>query len=172
MNGTKPEIAHRKGFYFEVKAGERYFWCSCGRSKSQPFCDGSHAGTGFLPVAFKAERDEEVIFCGCKHTRSAPFCDGSHMNLPGGYRTDDPESLANRRVAWLSRTAVRLCVSTDSAMSSPPHAPGCGTREPCATAPWSVRRTGAFFQSQFYARVSTWKLARDQRPTAATPCCS
>ena len=67
-----PIIAQRKGFYYEVKAGKRYLWCSCGRSKSQPFCDGSHQGTEFLPVAFKAERDEDVIFCGCKHTPALP----------------------------------------------------------------------------------------------------
>src|SRR6202050_2058711 len=91
-------IASRKGFYYELKAGERYLWCSCGRSKQQPFCDGSHAGTGFAPVALKAERDEEVILCGCKHTAGAPFCDGTHSNLPGGYRSDDPESFGNRRV--------------------------------------------------------------------------
>ena len=85
-------IANRKGYYFEVKAGKRYLWCQCGRSKSQPFCDGSHLGSGFLPVLFTAERDEDVIFCGCKQTRTGPFCDGSHSNLPGGYLTDDPDS--------------------------------------------------------------------------------
>ncbi|HEY4970847.1 MAG TPA: CDGSH iron-sulfur domain-containing protein [Steroidobacteraceae bacterium] len=65
---TPPIIAHRKGFYYEVKAGKRYLWCACGRSRTQPFCDGSHVGSEFLPIALKAERDEEVIFCGCKHT--------------------------------------------------------------------------------------------------------
>ncbi len=75
MSGAKsaPLIANRKGYYYEVKAGKRYLWCACGRSKSQPFCDGSHAGTGFLPVAFKAERDEDVIFCGCKQTGTRAF---------------------------------------------------------------------------------------------------
>ena len=91
-------IAKRKGYYYEVKAGKRYLWCQCGRSKSQPFCDGSHAGTGFLPVLFTAERDEDVIFCGCKQTRTGPFCDGSHSNLPGGYLTDDPDSPENQKV--------------------------------------------------------------------------
>ena len=118
-----PVIAHRKGFYYEVKAGKRYLWCSCGRSKTQPFCDGSHAGTGFLPVAFKAERDEDVIFCGCKHTGTGPFCDGTHSNLPGGYRDDDPDSAENRQVAARSpRAPSPSCSSTDSAMCSRPPA--------------------------------------------------
>src|SRR5258707_3030804 len=95
---TAPTIAHRKGFYFEVKAGRRYLWCACGRSAAQPFCDGSHEGTGFLPVPFTAAVDEDVIFCGCKHTGAAPFCDGTHSNLPGGSLYDDPESPANLAV--------------------------------------------------------------------------
>src|SRR2546421_6885846 len=95
---SQPAIAARKGFYYELKAGKRYFWCACGRSKTQPFCDNSHVGTEFLPVAFKAERDEEVILCGCKHTGTRPFCDGTHSNLPGGYATDDPDSPENRRI--------------------------------------------------------------------------
>src|SRR5262249_25438808 len=96
-----PLIAHRKGFYYEVKAGERYWWCRCGRSKSQPFCDGSHAGTGLKPVLFRADKDDEVIFCGCKHTGTGPFCDGTHSNLPDGYRTDDPDSKENRQIAMV-----------------------------------------------------------------------
>ena len=104
---TPLTIASRKGFYYELKAGKRYLWCSCGRSQQQPFCDGSHAGTGFLPIAFKAMRDEEVIFCGCKHTGTRPFCDGAHSNLPGGYRDDDPESPENLRVATVSAGADR-----------------------------------------------------------------
>jgi len=62
----------------DVIEGKDYYWCSCGRSKSQPFCDGSHKGTTFEPVAFKAEKTETVHLCGCKKTGSAPFCDGSH----------------------------------------------------------------------------------------------
>src|SRR5579871_892470 len=93
-----PRIAHRKGFYFEVKAGQRYFWCACGRSANQPFCDGSHKGTEFAPVLFVAEVDEDVIFCGCKHTGTRPFCDGAHNNLPGATLPDDPDSAANRTV--------------------------------------------------------------------------
>src|ERR1051326_4423118 len=97
-----PMIASRKGYYFEVKAGRRYFWCACGRSANQPFCDGSHAGTEFQPVLFEATADEDVIFCGCKHTGTRPFCDGTHNNLAGGYAEDDPDSAANAAIAFAS----------------------------------------------------------------------
>ena len=62
----------------EVKAGERYFWCACGKSGNQPFCDGAHSGTGISPVAYKAEKEGKVFFCNCKQTANAPMCDGSH----------------------------------------------------------------------------------------------
>ncbi|HWK46122.1 MAG TPA: CDGSH iron-sulfur domain-containing protein [Stellaceae bacterium] len=66
---------------FTVEAGKKYFWCACGRSKTQPFCDGAHAGTGFSPVLYTAPKTEEVWFCGCKVSASQPFCDGSHNDL-------------------------------------------------------------------------------------------
>ena len=62
----------------EVEAGKSYFWCSCGQSKSQPFCDGSHKGTDFTPVQFVPEDSKKMYFCGCKATASRPLCDGSH----------------------------------------------------------------------------------------------
>src|SRR5580658_3910786 len=102
---ASPTIAYRKGFYYEVKAGQRYFWCSCGRSAKQPFCDGSHAGTSFTPVLFEAKADEDVIFCGCKHTGTPPFCDGTHNNLAGGYAQDDPDSPENSMVAMVPHGA-------------------------------------------------------------------
>jgi len=68
---TPITIASRKGFYYEIKAGKRYLWCSCGRSKQQPFCDGSHVGTSFLPVAYKAERDEESYLLRVQAQRHA-----------------------------------------------------------------------------------------------------
>jgi CDGSH-type Zn-finger protein len=77
----KPVVAQRGPYGVTVEAGKSYFWCACGRSKTQPFCDGSHKGTGFAPVMFKAEKTEEVWFCGCKATGTKPFCDGSHNRL-------------------------------------------------------------------------------------------
>lgn len=152
--GDSPIIARRKGFYYEVKAGKRYLWCSCGRSKDQPFCDGSHVGSAFLPVAFKAERDEDVIFCGCKHTATRPFCDGAHSNLPGGYLTDDPDSPENRTVVSVEASAdpmVRLdgqcyVFSTARATLIPR-----GAMRYC---PVVSPALGALFQSQFYAEVA------------------
>jgi CDGSH-type Zn-finger protein len=75
-------ICAQKGPYrVAVEAGRKYFWCACGRSATQPFCDGSHAGTGVTPVLLQATADEELWFCGCKATSGPPFCDGSHNKL-------------------------------------------------------------------------------------------
>jgi len=65
-------------FPVDVEAGKTYWWCACGRSRSQPFCDGSHKGTAFQPLAWEAKESGRVWFCGCKQTAGAPLCDGSH----------------------------------------------------------------------------------------------
>jgi mannose-6-phosphate isomerase-like protein (cupin superfamily)/CDGSH-type Zn-finger protein len=93
-----PVVARPKPCLVTLKGGRTYFWCSCGRSRNQPFCDGSHKGTGFEPRQLVLAADEEVLLCGCKHTRTPPFCDGAHTNLPGGSPLDDPASAENRRV--------------------------------------------------------------------------
>lgn len=62
----------------ELTSGETYAWCACGRSATQPFCDGSHQGTGIDPIVFTAEKDDVVWLCQCKHTQTPPLCDGSH----------------------------------------------------------------------------------------------
>lgn len=77
----EPVIAQKSPFAVEVEAGKQYFWCRCGHSQHQPFCDGSHQGTEFQPVAFTADRTETVYLCGCKHTGDQPFCDGTHNTL-------------------------------------------------------------------------------------------
>ena len=76
-----PIIADRKPAKVELKAGETYFWCRCGKSKNQPFCDGSHRGTGFTPAKFTAEEDGDVFLCMCKRTGNEPYCDGNHKRL-------------------------------------------------------------------------------------------
>jgi CDGSH-type Zn-finger protein len=74
-------VAQRGPFAVELCAGKTYAWCACGRSSSQPFCDGSHKETGLVPVVFKAERDGTAYLCGCKTSQGRPFCDGSHNRL-------------------------------------------------------------------------------------------
>ncbi len=64
----------------EVEAGKTYFWCTCGRSSKQPFCDGSHQPTDFTPMAWTAPETKRVFFCACKATQGQPLCDGSHNN--------------------------------------------------------------------------------------------
>ncbi len=76
-----PKIAQNAPFAMPVEAGKSYFWCSCGQSSNQPFCDGSHKGSEFVPVKFDATADKTVFFCGCKATDNAPLCDGSHKDL-------------------------------------------------------------------------------------------
>ncbi len=78
---TDPIPAQKAPFKVSVEAGRKYFWCACGRSKKQPFCDGSHTGTDLAPVLFKAEKSEDVWFCGCKASGRKPLCDGSHNTL-------------------------------------------------------------------------------------------
>ena len=77
-----PEIGGRRPLPINVVAGESYWWCACGRSKTQPFCDGSHKVTSFTPVEFKPEVAGNVAFCTCKRSGKKPLCDGSHKRLP------------------------------------------------------------------------------------------
>lgn len=76
-----PEIAQKSPFAVDVEEGKTYFWCSCGKSSKQPFCDGSHKGSSFSPVKFTAPASKKVFFCGCKHSANQPLCDGTHKDL-------------------------------------------------------------------------------------------
>ncbi len=78
---SEPIVAQKGPYGVDVVAGRKYFWCRCGRSKRQPFCDGSHAGTGLSPLAYEAAESKQLWFCGCKATRSQPLCDDSHKQL-------------------------------------------------------------------------------------------
>lgn len=76
----EPEIPQKSPYVLEMEPGE-YFWCACGRSQTQPFCDGSHSGTGFEPVRFEVTEKKKVAWCGCKRSSKGCLCDGAHRKL-------------------------------------------------------------------------------------------
>jgi CDGSH-type Zn-finger protein len=75
-----PEIAQKSPYSLELVPGT-YWWCVCGRSRTQPFCDGSHKGSSFAPLKFEIAQTTQVALCGCKRSQNKPFCDGSHNQL-------------------------------------------------------------------------------------------
>ena len=78
---SNPVVAQKEPIAVDVEAGKSYHWCACGKSNTQPFCDGSHAGSEFTPVAWEATESGQKYFCACKTTGNQPFCDGSHSKL-------------------------------------------------------------------------------------------
>ena len=78
---AEPAVAQKFPYGVEVEEGKTYFWCACGKSANQPFCDGSHQDTEFLPAKYEAQESKQVFFCGCKRTNTQPLCDGSHNEL-------------------------------------------------------------------------------------------
>lgn len=77
---AKGKVAAKSPIMMEMQPGT-YYWCACGRSNNQPFCDGSHKGTEFTPKEVKIEEVQTVFWCRCKQTDNPPFCDGSHNDL-------------------------------------------------------------------------------------------
>ncbi|MDQ6997476.1 MAG: CDGSH iron-sulfur domain-containing protein [Mariprofundus sp.] len=77
---SEATIAAKEPAVLELEAGT-YYWCSCGKSANQPFCDGSHKGTAFTPEVIEITEKKTVALCQCKQTKNPPFCDGSHNNL-------------------------------------------------------------------------------------------
>jgi CDGSH iron-sulfur domain-containing protein 3 len=78
---TEPVIFQKEPMPTEVEAGKTYYWCACGKSAKQPFCDGSHKGSDISPVAYTADKTGKVWFCGCKHSKKGALCDGTHKTL-------------------------------------------------------------------------------------------
>lgn len=78
---SQANVAQKSPYAVEVEAGKKYWWCACGRSKKQPFCDGSHKGTEFSPMEHQPQTGGTVYFCGCKQTQKSPLCDGTHNRL-------------------------------------------------------------------------------------------
>ena len=78
---SKPHVSQKAPFPVKVEEGKSYSWCTCGKSAKQPFCDGAHKGTDFLPLRYKAIETTRVFFCGCKHGKNGALCDGSHSKL-------------------------------------------------------------------------------------------
>jgi CDGSH-type Zn-finger protein len=78
---SEPAMPRKDYYEVDVEPGKEYWWCSCGLSKSQPYCDGSHKGTEFKPKSFTAAAHLTLYLCGCKRTTDAPYCDGTHAML-------------------------------------------------------------------------------------------
>ena len=76
-----PIIVAKQPKAVELEAGKTYAWCACGKSSNQPFCDGSHKGSEFSPMVFKAEESKTAYMCMCKNTSGQPFCDGTHSKI-------------------------------------------------------------------------------------------
>lgn len=77
---AEPVCVQKAPYGVDLAPGD-YFWCACGRSKKQPFCDGSHKDTGITPLKFTVAAAEKKFLCGCKATKNPPFCDGTHKAL-------------------------------------------------------------------------------------------
>jgi len=104
---SKPTIAAREPIAVDLSQGEEYYWCACGRSQNQPFCDGSHRGTDFTPKPFRATETGEAWLCRCKHSDNAPFCDGTHASLPADMQETTAQP-ATRNVSPEEPTLQRI----------------------------------------------------------------
>ena len=78
---SEPRVVQKAPFAAALEADKTYYWCACGKSAKQPFCDGSHKGSAFSPKPFVAQKDGTAYLCGCKHSKNQPYCDGSHKRL-------------------------------------------------------------------------------------------
>ena len=148
-----PLVAQPKPYLVTLEGGRTYFWCACGRSATQPFCDGSHRGTDIVPRKFVAARTEEVLLCGCKHTGGSPFCDGAHTNLSGGSPLDDPDSPANRSIpVIIQQDGPRRWLNGSCYIVSPAATPKTA-RERLRYCHLVTPELGACYQNQVFLEV-------------------
>jgi CDGSH-type Zn-finger protein/mannose-6-phosphate isomerase-like protein (cupin superfamily) len=148
-----PTIARLKPCLETLTAGRSYFWCRCGLSRKQPYCDGSHASTQFEPQKFVAVMSGEHLLCACKHTATAPYCDGTHCNLPDGSPLDDPHSPQNCAVQRSTRrNGARTQLNGTCYVFSAAQATlnQNGTLSYCSII---IPEFGSVYQSQFLLRV-------------------
>lgn len=164
----QPRVARYKAYYTELDPGRACLWCRCGRSRSQPWCDGSHRGTGLRPVRYVAGgKGEEVLFCGCKHTKTPPFCDGSHNNLLADYPEDDPGSEANRAIPEAARgPGGRAVLNGGCYVFSPGRAPRAerGALRYCTVIGPGL---GSIHQSQFHFESGAAGVGAGDPPVVA-----
>ncbi|MFO0995641.1 MAG: CDGSH iron-sulfur domain-containing protein [Alphaproteobacteria bacterium] len=78
---AEPVPAQKAPYAVDVEAGRTYYWCACGRSKKQPYCDGAHKEVGLQPLAFTPDKTQKVYLCGCKASAKKPYCDGTHSRI-------------------------------------------------------------------------------------------
>ena len=155
MSEKLPRSAQFKPYYHELTKGRTYAWCACGLSSKQPFCDGSHKGTGIEPVRYLAEEEgEEVLFCGCKQSREKPFCDGAHNNLPGYAGEDDPLSEANRKIPEVEINDDGLAMLDGGCYVTKLDRQRYTVEGTLSLCPIIGEARGALYQSQFHIRAA------------------
>ena len=126
-------MSYDNPFPVEVEKDKAYFWCSCGKSKNQPFCDGSHAGSDFSPKKFIPNESTKVFFCGCKQSKNKPFCDGSHNELKINRNTGESYSatvLPDDKTIDIAKDESILIASLRNNIS---HLSACGGTGKCST---------------------------------------
>ena len=126
MTGFKP-AAHK------VEKDKNYFWCSCGKSKKQPFCDGSHVGSEFQPLEYTADESEKKFFCTCKRTKNKPFCDGSHNTLEFSRKEEKNFSAQVEPDNKKIDISVNETILTASLRNNVAHLSACGGTGKCST---------------------------------------
>ncbi|MFT6956979.1 MAG: mannose-6-phosphate isomerase-like protein (cupin superfamily) [Halieaceae bacterium] len=149
-----PRIAAYKPQYWELEKDKSYLWCSCGLSRTQPFCDQSHRGTDFKPVRYIAKEDgQEVLFCTCKHSSDQPFCDGSHNNLRDVYDEDDPDSDENKKIPEVAAGENGLAMLDGGCYVAKVDKLARTSYGALTLATLISADTGAHHQSQFYGEL-------------------